>query len=833
MASVSDEIPSMKGNGVKSSPAANKASVESGKTKSIKTKSSTKKTEEKKEQVEEKQKQPSTSTPTESNNSLSTKSDAEEGSNFNPSKEIKEENHDSKIQEQKSHENKPQEQENHDVKPQEQENHDNKPQEQENHDVKPQEQENHDSNPQEQENHDSNPQEQEKHDNKPQEQEKPVQKSRSVNFASTTAVDTDAPKLRPSNSFNTRPSYSPSKPSRQAIDFIDTLVESYRLETSNSTLPIQEETKYVPKTSHSRINPNWREHRTRRLMNRLEELSLWDREEELKASQAQALREQKWEQILDRQRNHDLCLSLMRQRHESEMESAIKLDPGVTGINDENTSATIANAVNLSIALNGFTNDVPPTPQSLKRRVRQDEEKTVELKTPLGRYRQFEKNMTNKLDKINQKLKPDREIMNAYNPNSISLSSASVPLFSETYSALLSVPDTYSSNKYNQYHYGVASYLHQPYHASSPDFETRLRSYANRDVRVPLKEQANDYKDYGDDKADEYNRSNLIDNGHSTKYRSNPIDNEYHRKYRSNSTDDGYYSKHRSNRIDEDYDSKYLSSPIDEEYTLKYRSNPIDEDYSPKHRSKLVDDEYEPKYRSKLTDDDYNPKCRTKLADDDYNPKYRSKHVDEEYNHKYRSTPINDDDEDYYPKYRSKHVDEEYNHKYRSTPIDDDDEDYYPKYRTKPIDDNYYTKYRSTLASKLDYSPPRRTTSLASPTASALYDPSTIPTTPREYSLIHSRPPASKSIHLRSLNDDLNAITRFSTETSKKILQTIGDSTNDSSIKPFSSTIAPKKYASIHTQDSDGENIDCNSSRNYSSKTMHQPTEIISLSSTR
>ncbi|CAF4700871.1 unnamed protein product, partial [Rotaria magnacalcarata] len=80
----------------------------------------------------------------------------------------------------------------------------------------------------------------------------------------------------------------------------------------------------VPKTSHSRINPNWREHRTRRLMNRLEELSLWDREEELKASQAQALREQKWEQILDRQRNHDLCLSLMRQRHESEMESAIK-----------------------------------------------------------------------------------------------------------------------------------------------------------------------------------------------------------------------------------------------------------------------------------------------------------------------------------------------------------------------------------------------------------------------------------------------------------------------------------------------------------------------------
>ncbi|CAF4796154.1 unnamed protein product, partial [Rotaria magnacalcarata] len=58
-------------------------------------------------------------------------------------------------------------------------------------------------------------------------------------------------------------------------------------------------------------------------MNKLEELSLWDREEELKVIQAQFLREQKLEQIQDRQRNHDLCLQLMRQRHESEIESAV------------------------------------------------------------------------------------------------------------------------------------------------------------------------------------------------------------------------------------------------------------------------------------------------------------------------------------------------------------------------------------------------------------------------------------------------------------------------------------------------------------------------------
>ncbi len=208
--------------------------------------------------------------------------------------------------------------------------------------------------------------------------------------------------------------------------------------------------------------------------------------------------------------------------------------------------------------------------------------------------------------------------------------------------------------------------------------------------------------------------------------------------------------------------------------------------------------------------------------------KYRSNSND--YYTKYRSNLI-DDDQQQQRKYHSNPIDEDYQSKYRSNSINDDD--YYSKYRSKPIEDDYYTKYRSSLSSRLDYSPPRRTTSLASPTASSLYDCSTVVNTPREYSLIHSSQPVSNSIHLRSLNDDLNAITRLSSETSKKILQNIADSPNDLSTKSrLSSSISTTKRVSFNDQDDDDDEH-FNSSRNYSSKAMYQPTEILSLSSTR
>ncbi|CAF3552291.1 unnamed protein product [Adineta steineri] len=303
-------------------------------------------------------------------------------------------------------------------------------------------------------------------------------------------------------------------------DYIDALVDSYKLQTSINLFPLYEEKKYVPKTTRSRLNPNWREHRIRHLMNKLEELSLWDREEELKVSQAQFLREQKLEQIQDRQRNNNLCLRLMRQRHESEMESAVLLDQGANNINNEHINATIAQTMKLTSKSDVFNNDLSIPSYNLKRRFHQDQEKLSNLKTPIGRYRQFETNMNDKLEKINEKIQPDREIMRAYNPYYTSIPKTVVPLFSETYASLLSIPDIYSSNRYNQRHYSSSPNLCQsPQHASSPDYETRARSYSNRDVRVPLKEESGESDD---------------DNNNNNNNHDNSDDDDYHNYSRIN-----------------------------------------------------------------------------------------------------------------------------------------------------------------------------------------------------------------------------------------------------------------------------------------------------------
>ena len=321
------------------------------------------------------------------------------------------------------------------------------------------------------------------------------------------------------------PSYISSRPS---MDYIDALVESYKIQTATHLYPwYEEEKKYVPKTTRTRLTPNWREHRIRHLMNKLEALSLWDREEELKVSQAQFLREQKLEQIHDRQRNHDLCLNLMRHRHESEMESAVLLDRGATGVNDEVTNDTIARAVNLASTTSSTL------PYALKRRVRQNEEKIPIYRTPIGRYRQFETTMNNKLEKINEKSPTDWRILRGYSSYRTLIPPTVVPLFSETYTALLALPDAYSSQRY---------YRSSPLHASSPDYETRLRSHSNRDVRVPFNEEmtedeTNYYENDGNYRSNSLRRStpltsNLVSSSHDFSFihSPQPISNSIHQR---------------------------------------------------------------------------------------------------------------------------------------------------------------------------------------------------------------------------------------------------------------------------------------------------------------
>ncbi|CAF0862024.1 unnamed protein product [Didymodactylos carnosus] len=316
--------------------------------------------------------------------------------------------------------------------------------------------------------------------------------------------------IRPQLTKKLDQSYSSKNRSQynRPIDFVDALVNSYKVETNIPYTSNNEEKKYVPKTSHTRLNPNWREHRTRRLMNKLEELSLWDREEEMKYKQAEWLREQKWEQIQDRQRNHDLCFNLMKARHESEMESAVTLDNHQN--DDFNTRNTILKTLQLSSLNNVIDYDIPMPPQTLKRRVKQqlqqDQSDHLEPRTPIGRYRQFESTMEHKMDKINDKLKPDTEIMRAYGHH------AYIPpvpvLFSETYGRLLTSPSSYespspsaSSSSYR------SNYLHGNERFSSPDYETKLRSYSKRDVRVPLKDLETIHSSYYDQSGDDDNIS--------------------------------------------------------------------------------------------------------------------------------------------------------------------------------------------------------------------------------------------------------------------------------------------------------------------------------------
>ncbi|CAF1565810.1 unnamed protein product [Rotaria magnacalcarata] len=302
-------------------------------------------------------------------------------------------------------------------------------------------------------------------------------------------------------------------------------------------------------------------------MNKLEELSLWDREEELKVIQAQFLREQKLEQIQDRQRNHDLCLQLVRQRHESESESAVLLDCSENSINDETTNATIAQTMNLASQKNTFGYGLSIPPPILKRRVLQEQDdKLINLKTPIDRYRQFETTMNNKLEKINENLQPDQQILRAHSSFHTSISPTVVPLFSETHLGLLSVPNIYSSNRYNQYPYDITLHLHQssPPHASSPDHQIRRRSHSTRDVRVALKEQMNDNNKYASDDDDEYNQSRLNSSPSIRSTNKNILES-------TTESSNGVSRKNRSTSVPTNKRVKFLRQDYDQEEN--FRSN--------------------------------------------------------------------------------------------------------------------------------------------------------------------------------------------------------------------------------------------------------------------
>jgi len=74
-----------------------------------------------------------------------------------------------------------------------------------------------------------------------------------------------------------------------------------------------------------------RENRQKRLVNKLEQFELWDMEQEQKQRQYELAREQRYKNIMERLKSQDICVNLMKRRHESDLETTRDLE---TYLND-------------------------------------------------------------------------------------------------------------------------------------------------------------------------------------------------------------------------------------------------------------------------------------------------------------------------------------------------------------------------------------------------------------------------------------------------------------------------------------------------------------------
>lgn len=69
-----------------------------------------------------------------------------------------------------------------------------------------------------------------------------------------------------------------------------------------------------------------RDHRQKRLINKLEQFELWDIEQEQKQRQYELAREQRYKNIMERIKTQDFCVNVMKKRHESDLESTKDLE---------------------------------------------------------------------------------------------------------------------------------------------------------------------------------------------------------------------------------------------------------------------------------------------------------------------------------------------------------------------------------------------------------------------------------------------------------------------------------------------------------------------------
>jgi hypothetical protein len=69
-----------------------------------------------------------------------------------------------------------------------------------------------------------------------------------------------------------------------------------------------------------------RDHRQKRLTNKLEQFELWDIEQSQKQKQYELAREQRYKNIMERLKSQEFCVNLMKKRHESDLETTRELE---------------------------------------------------------------------------------------------------------------------------------------------------------------------------------------------------------------------------------------------------------------------------------------------------------------------------------------------------------------------------------------------------------------------------------------------------------------------------------------------------------------------------
>lgn len=69
-----------------------------------------------------------------------------------------------------------------------------------------------------------------------------------------------------------------------------------------------------------------RDHRQKRLLNKLEQFELWDIEQEQKHKQYEIARDQRYRNIMERLKSQEFCVNVMKKRHESDLEMTRELE---------------------------------------------------------------------------------------------------------------------------------------------------------------------------------------------------------------------------------------------------------------------------------------------------------------------------------------------------------------------------------------------------------------------------------------------------------------------------------------------------------------------------